>query len=302
MFPDTVHKLISIHKSLLRWESSFLFPTSRGTADLSHGVGSSAQPLLSLPLQPDSYPTGTSYRFERAKYLGEGATEKLLDDVSQCFPDCSLYRRGGQPRQNGWYTSWLLTCSFACVSGSFKPENFSPEVFSKTGTIQEPIKRRRHPKQLATDRMPNSKMKDRPTKRKSAFTEDVNQRTTSTPPPKRRNLGVRALSPKCRCPFRISLRHYHDSGSWFLAANSSSLTHKNHIAQDPEHKFVRQNKLAPVEVDFGQMLYDQGGSIPLVMRILNHLRKNKGIVGQLKKNLVKPSQEKQAQVRVYPRN
>ena len=260
-----------------------MFPTSRGTVDLTLAIGTRAQPLIVLPFQPDRYPTGTSYRFERDKYLGEEATNKILHDVTECFPECSLYRRGGDPRQEGLYTAWRLTCSYGCVASSFTPENFSPEVFTKIGTKSEPIKLRRHPKEVATARMPNSGMKDRPAKHKPSSTGDVKKRTTSPLTPKRRNLGVRALSPKHRCPFVVSVRNYHDSGSWFLAANGSSLTHANHIAQDPAHRSVRRNDITSVEVDFAKLLYDQGGSIPLVMRILNQLRKNKGKIGQLKK-------------------
>ena len=103
---------------------------------------------------------------------------------------------------------------------------------------------------------------------------------------KNRAGGMRALTPSTTCNCVVFLRHYHKSGDWFLG-KKSCLTHNNHNRLDPTHKRVRREEISVVESDFAQIIFDQGGTVDCVTRVMNELRKNNGIIGIVQKRTVK---------------
>ena len=277
----TVQSLIDEHRALKCWTSSFQFKTSTGIVDLLSATGSSGKTRLGESLQPTRYPPGTTYLFDLATYSGVKDAESVLCDVSSSIDGCSMYRRGKRCKSGSVFTVYTLRCSFGQASESYVMNNFSGESFSKVGTIVEPLKQRR--RAMATGRMDTHNLRTR----KTCVTDD-------TPDPddefvraeKNRAGGMRALTPSTTCNCVVFLCHYHKSGDWFLG-KKSCLTHNNHNRLDPTHKRVRREEISVVESDFAQIIFDQGGTVDCVTRVMNELRKNSGIVGIVQKRTVK---------------
>ena len=166
MHPLLVDRLLAYHSSLCSWTSTFLFPTSRGTVDLSPGTGDGAVPLNRYAFQPAKYPSGTTYLFDPNKYLGERSKTSLLLDISSSLGEASLHSVGCEKyTKRVEYSRHRLRCSYGNVSRSVTADNYSPHCFSKNNTIVQSLKRKRHPRELAPERMYTKKMKHDPKKR-----------------------------------------------------------------------------------------------------------------------------------------
>lgn len=277
MQTQTAHELQKHYASLCSWSSLLLFPTGHDNVDLSPGLGSDASPLAGLPFQPEFYPHGTTYQFDPETYLGASAVTALLQDVELCFPQFSLYRRGIISREH--YTSHRLCYSFSMINPETHLDTFCSDSFSKIGTKMQSIKRRDYPTSLATNRMNTSKMSGK--KRSSSQVPAVTISNSSPSPKKRRTIGVKATDKHHNCPFCVHIRHYHSSNTWFLA-KCSTLQHKNHVARDPQYKIARASDISLVESNFAQLIYNQGGSVDVVTRVMNEIRKKNGDYGRLK--------------------
>ena len=280
MRPDTAGLLLEAHGDALLWQSPFLFPTSLGPVDLSPGTGGArAIQLLHLAGQPDCLPPGTSYLFDPTKYLGPLASSALLHDIGGALGIASMYKRGNNARAapGRAFVTYGLSCSFGSCSLSYTSQNFYTDSFGKIDTLVEPIKRRRHKRYIATDRMSSSKLKNPKTTTQHKVANDQDH-----PPAKRRRLGHRALSPSTTCGANVYVRYYHNSGKWHLSVRTN-LEHRNHFRLDPIHKTITPKELSLPETDLIQLLFDEGTSIDSITRATNVLRKRKGMLGKLKK-------------------
>ena len=281
MHPLLVDRLLAYHSSLCSWTSTFLFPTSRGTVDLSPGTGDGAVPLHRYAFQPAKYPSGTTYLFDPNKYLGERSKTSLLLDISSSLGEASLHSVGCEKyTKRVEYSRHRMRCSYGNVSRSVTADNYSPHCFSKNNTIVQSLKRKRHPGELAPERMYTKKMKHDPKKR------PIYPNTQNTDidlfSPARRTLGRNALSHCTRCTVNVYVRNYHDSGHWYLEA-SSNLVHSNHLRLDINYQDARSMHITDLESSVAKLLYNEGSDLSAVTSVMNQLRRRKGIVKQIKK-------------------
>ena len=284
MLPQTVHAILAEHRRLRQWKSSFLLNTEDGVVDLSQAIGAEATPLFGLPYQPTRYPLSTTYCFDSRLYQGEAATKQILNDVACSIADCSMNFHRQKTTDLSPFTTFSLRCSFCrVVDASYTKRQFTDKSFAKIETLTEPIKRRRESDKLAPDRMDTSKMNRSKHKRKQKKSSTKKRNTAlATPSPKRRTLGTRALTSDTKCGVAVHLRHYHNSGNWYLS-KSSCLQHTHHTRLDPVHRRVRRKDVSDVELDFAQLFHDQGANIDCITRAMNQLRFNSGVIGNIKK-------------------
>ena len=283
MLPQTVHAILAEHRRICQWKSSFLLDTECGVVDLSQAIGAEATPLYGMPYQPTRYPSTTTYRFDSRIYQGESSTKNILNDVARSIPDCSMQYHGEKTTDLSPFTTYSLRCSFGRVVPTSRKRKFNDKSFAKMGTITEPIKRQREQDKLATDRMDTAKMNKskRKGKRNKSSTKKRNTALEPTSP-KRRTLGTKALTRETKCGVAVHLRHYHNSGNWYLC-KSSCLQHTHHTRLDPVHRRIRRKDISEIESDFAQLFHDQGGNIEVITRVMNQLRFNTGIIGNIKK-------------------
>ena len=289
MLPATVAALVAELHTLASWTSSFLFSTDQGYVDLSLATGPEAMPLAHLPYQPQIYPPGTSYRFDPEKYLGKEAKSSILEDVSASIGDCHMYSRGETSNDSQLYTTHSMRCSFTDKNPNYSDALFVPETFSKKNTITERIKRKHSQTGLPTDRMLSAKMKQ-PKLSPLSLSTAVESNEHQSPPKNRRTQGLKALTRCSTCDSTVSLRNYHESGHWYLSS-CSSLCHVNHHRLDPVHKRVSRDEITPLETERAQIIYDEGGNLGTVTRVMNQLRKKRAAWEDQCENCEKSDQE-----------
>ena len=284
MHPLLVDRLLAYHSSLCSWTSTFLFPTSRGTVDLSPGTGDGAVPLHRYAFQPAKYPSGTTYLFDPNKYLGERSKTSLLLDISSSLGEASLHSVGCEKyTKRVEFSRHRLRCSYGNVSRSVTADNYSPRCFSKNNTIVQSLKRKRHPGELAPERMYTKKMKHDPKKR--PIYPNTHNTDSDLISPARRTLGRNALSHCTRCTVNVYVRNYHDSGHWYLEA-SSNLVHSNHLRLDINYQEARSMHITDLESSLAELLYNEGSALSAVTSVMNQLRRRKGIVKKIKKKTI----------------
>ena len=98
----------------------------------------------------------------------------------------------------------------------------------------------------------------------------------------RRTKGKRAKEAEHRCRSMIVLFLFHKTGNWYLS-DDTCLHHCHHAPLPPKFRDVGQNKLLPIEVDFVQLLLDQGVSNQNTANILTTLRQRQGLLGVIRK-------------------
>ena len=279
MSPELANGLIEEHRQASSWTSRFLFKTCHGEQDLSPGTGPAAVQLCWLAGQPPRLPAGTSYLFDQDLYCGPLVENDLLKEISDALGEAFMYSRGHYVGKS--FTDYRMVCSYSCCAVSYGVDNFPPNCFHKSGTLREPIKRRREKRKLATDRMPTSKLK-----KPKPSSRDKPSHASNSIDLKKRTMGLRAVSPSHTCGAVVHIRRYHKSGRWYLSTRTK-LRHVNHTPLDPIYRRIPRNSLSLPEHELAQLLFDEGTSLDSITRVTNQLRKKKGLLGRLKKRTIK---------------
>ena len=292
-----VNCLKKLHDSKSHWEQGVVVNHNGHKVPLftDSSKQSSTPPPEVLPDldQPEFFPKGCSYRFDRAKF-GRGSLEDIKKEMKNLCPGCNMYKQTSKETLLG--INHYFYCGFYKVRAVAK-DTFKPGQFTKAGVTTATTKKKGS--KSAHQRMDNPNLKHA-RKRGGDTTDRADRRSKKTKHAsqelvqnsKKRNTGGSAQSKERRCRMKIVVFEETSTGDWYFMNDLSSFEHSYHGEVDVESTQLDESHMDEEDLNYLQLMSQQGIPPQTIANIMSTVVNEKGQSGEFLASTIKSISQK----------